>query len=187
MKETDRQTDECTRKIGLVSIAGVVVRMRQPLPRFWVIVYVCKLLGFLCIFSVYSCILIRVSAFSVAAPWFILNCCMAFRALTEGSLLKLRQEALMHLYNGVCCMLAVLKLRQEEALMHLYNSVCCILAGSTVYIRLQCWSTPVLQPNRVLTFSFATTLTHLSAHCNFIWTMVSTLPSLSLQCLLFAA
>ena len=79
-------------------------------------VYICKLLGFFSLFSVYSCILIRVSAFSVAALW-LLNCCMAFRTLTEGSLLKLRQE---------------------EALMHLYNSACCMLAGSTVYIRLQC-------------------------------------------------
>ena len=80
--------DEHARKIGLVSIAGVVVRI----PRFWVItVYVCKLLGFSSIFSVYSCILIRASAFSEAAPW-LLNCCMAFRVLTGSSLLKPRQE-----------------------------------------------------------------------------------------------
>ena len=93
--------DERMRKIGLVSIAGVVVHMRQPLPRFWVIVYVCKLLGFSSIFSVYSCILIRVSTFSEGAPW-LLNCCMAFRALTERSVLKLRQEVLKYLYSGVC-------------------------------------------------------------------------------------
>ena len=48
--ERNGQTDERVRKIGLVSIAGVVVRMRQPLPRFWVIVYICKLLGFFSIF-----------------------------------------------------------------------------------------------------------------------------------------
>ena len=95
------------RKLGLVSIAGVVVSMHQPLPRFWVIVYVCKLLGFSSILSVYSCILICVSAFNEAALW-LLNCHMAFRMLTGRSLLKPRQEALMHLYNGVCCMLAAL-------------------------------------------------------------------------------
>ena len=57
---------------------------------------------------VYSCILIRVSAFSEAAPR-LLNHCMAFCALTGRSLLKPRQEALMHLYNGVCCMLPALQ------------------------------------------------------------------------------
>ena len=67
----DRQMDEHARKISLVSIAGVIVRMHQPLPKFWVIVYVCKLLGFSSIFSVYSCIPIHVSAFSEAAPWFV--------------------------------------------------------------------------------------------------------------------
>ena len=58
--------------------------------------------------SLYSCILIHVSAFSEAAPW-LLNRSMAFNALTRRSLLKPRQEeALMHFYNGVCCMLAAL-------------------------------------------------------------------------------
>ena len=106
-KEMNRRTDECVRKIGLVFIAGVAVHMRQPLPRFLAIVYVCKLRGFSGIFSVYSCI-------PQAAPW-LLNCSMAFRALTRRSLLKPRQEALMHLYNGVM----------------LYAS------SSTIYIRLQ--------------------------------------------------
>ena len=80
-KETNGQMDERARKIGLVSIAGVVVCMCQPLPRFWVIVYVCKLLGFSSILSVYSCILIHVSTFSEVALW-LLNHCMAFRTLT---------------------------------------------------------------------------------------------------------
>ena len=112
--ERNERTDGRTReKNRLVSIAGVVVCMRQlPLPRFWVIIYVCKLLGFSSIFSVYSCILICV--ISEAAPW-LLNRCMAFCMLTERSLFKLRQEeALMHPYNGVCCMLA--------ALYHLYST-----------------------------------------------------------------
>ena len=77
-------------------------------------------------FSVYSCIFTRV--ISEAAPW-LLNRSMAFRALTGRSLLKTRQE---------------------EALMHLYNGVCCMLAALPFSIRLQCWSTPVLQLNGVL-------------------------------------
>ena len=61
-KEMNRWTDKRVSKIGLVFIAGVAVHMCQPLPRFLVIVYVCKLRGFSGIFSVYSCILSRVSA-----------------------------------------------------------------------------------------------------------------------------
>ena len=127
------RTDKRMRKIGLVSIAGVVVRMRQPLPRFWVIIYVYKLLGFSSIFSVYSRILIHVSAFKEAAPW-LFNRCMAFRTLTQSSLLKLRQkENLMHLYKGVCSVLAALLF---------------------ILIRLQCWSTQVLQLNGLLCWWF---------------------------------
>ena len=86
-KRTDGQMHVRENRPGIYSIAGVVVRMRQPLPRFWVIIYVCKLLGFSSIFSVYSCILIHVSAFSSAfseaAPW-LLNRCLAFHTLTEA-------------------------------------------------------------------------------------------------------
>ena len=55
--------------------------MHQPLPRFWVIVYICKLLGFSSIFSSILLYFHLCYAFSEAAPW-LLNCCIEFLSQT---------------------------------------------------------------------------------------------------------
>ena len=101
-RQKNRRLDGWTdvrEKIGLVSTAGVVVRMRLPLPRIWVTEYLSKICCYIYLLytSTFNCV-----------SW-LLDICMMFC------------EAIVYAQSCIRCEELQLKPKREEALAHLFN------------------------------------------------------------------